>query len=42
MSVEGELPSKVESLPVLRNFVDEALRWAGIATFANRVDIPMT
>jgi cytochrome P450 len=32
IGVEGDLTSKVESLPVLRNFIDEAFRWAGIAT----------
>jgi cytochrome P450 len=36
MSVEGELSTKVESLPLLRNFIDESLRWAGISIFAAR------
>jgi cytochrome P450 len=39
ISVEGELSSKLESLPVLRNFVDEALRWAGISTMTAREDM---
>jgi hypothetical protein len=32
IGIEGDLTSKVESLPVLRNFIDEALRWVGIAS----------
>jgi cytochrome P450 family 20 subfamily A len=36
--VEGDLSSKLESLPVLRNFIDEALRWAGIVNSSTRVN----
>jgi cytochrome P450 family 20 subfamily A len=31
IDVGGDVSSKLESLPVLRNFIDEVLRWAGIA-----------
>jgi cytochrome P450 family 20 subfamily A len=37
-TIEGDVSSKVESLPVLRNFIDEALRWAGISLFSARED----
>jgi cytochrome P450 family 20 subfamily A len=37
IGVEGDLSSTLESLPVLRNFVDEALRWIGIANGSLRV-----
>jgi cytochrome P450 len=38
ISVEGELSTKLESMPTLRNFVDEALRWTGISLFTARED----
>jgi cytochrome P450 len=38
MAVEGDLSAKVESLPILRNFVDEVLRWAGVSILAIRVN----
>jgi cytochrome P450 family 20 subfamily A len=36
-SSEPHLSSKVESMPRLRNFVDEVIRWAELALFASRV-----
>jgi cytochrome P450 len=32
-----DLSSKIETLPVLRNFIDEVLRWSALGTYAGRV-----
>jgi cytochrome P450 family 20 subfamily A len=37
VGVEGDLSSKIESLSVLRNFIDESFRWAGIVNVSERV-----
>jgi cytochrome P450 len=32
-----DLSSKIETLPVLRNFIDEVLRWSALGTYSGRV-----